>query len=111
MGNQDRRRDEAAPARNSGMNRFGSIRFGSIFSKCLSGSFGNCFAFRFDAVRPAFFEHVMVRSGSVRFGSASGSSRFQNKAVRFGSVRFLIPSCIPGFTWFRACGPRASSQP
>ena len=42
---------------------------------------------RFDAVRLAFFGHAVARSGSVRFGSASGSGRFRNYTVRFGSVR------------------------
>ena len=58
------------------IHRFGSVRFGS--ENQLS---------RFDAVRPALFERVMVRSGSLRFGSAFGSGRFRNYSVRFGSVR------------------------
>ena len=64
--------------------RFGSVRFCSARNKVS----------RFDAVRPAFlFGRVVARSASVRFGSASGSGRFQNETVRFGSagsVRFLF---------------------
>ena len=41
---------------------------------------------RFDAVRLAFFGHAVARSGSGRFGSASGFGRFRNQTVRFGSV-------------------------
>ena len=44
---------------------------------------------RFDALRPAFFGRVVASSGSVRFVSASGFSRFQNETVRFGSGRPL----------------------
>ena len=71
--------------------RYGSVRFGSARTKC-------CF-FWFDAVRPALFERVMVRSGSVRFVSASGSGRFQNQTVRFCAVRpvrfgfLFLPLC------------------
>ena len=54
-----------------------SVRFGSEIC-----------SFRFDAVWPAFFGRVVARSDSVRFGSASGSGRFRNQTVRFGSVRF-----------------------
>ena len=81
--------------------RFGSVRFGSeidIGSKHVIGlvRFGSENKIsRFDAVRPALLERVMVRSGSVRFGSAFGSGRFRNFTVRFGSagsVRFLTPS-------------------
>ena len=63
---------------------FGSVRFGA--DKYFS---------RFDTVRTAFFGRVVARSGSVRFVSASGSGRFRNWPIRFGSVRpvrFLIPS-------------------
>ena len=51
--------------------RFDSIGFGSGLSKIRRFSW-------FDAVRPAFSGHVVARSGSVRFGSTSGSGRFQN---------------------------------
>ena len=55
--------------------------------------------FWFEALRPAFFGRVVVRSGSVRFVSASGSDRFQHYTVRFGSVRpvrfglLFLPGC------------------
>ena len=55
----------------------GSVRFGS------ESQFS-----RFDAVRPALFGRVVARSGSDRFVSASGSGRFRNKTVRFGSVSY-----------------------
>ena len=48
----------------------------------------------FQAVRPAFFESVVARSGSVRFGSASGSGRFCNSTVRLGSVRPFRFGCL-----------------
>ena len=53
--------------------------FVSVPKVCRFGSvcFGNSF-FLFDAVRPAFFGRVMARSGSFRFGSASGSGRLQS---------------------------------
>ena len=69
-----------APPPISGRNRFCSNRFGPvIFEKkhIVSVRFGNCFS-RFDAVRPALFERVVARCGSVRFGSAFGSGRFRN---------------------------------
>ena len=79
-------RERSSPGRN----RFGSIRFGSVIYDNSSDRFGSVRKFscsRFDAVRPAFFGRVVVRSGSVRFVSASGSSPFQNLTVRLGSVR------------------------
>ena len=70
----------------------GSVRFVSVPSFLQNHSFGSVwfgtYFFLFDAVRPALFEHVMVRPGSVRFGSAFGSGQFRNQTVRFGSVRF-----------------------
>ena len=67
---------------------------------------------------PSFLGRVVARSGSVRFVPASGSGRFRNLTVRFGSagsVRFLIPSCRTTF-WTTAnikntaifCAPRSS---
>ena len=59
--------------------RFDSFRFRKLRKVIVSVRFGLAIVFiRFDAVRPVFFERVMVWSGSVRFGSASGSSRFGN---------------------------------
>ena len=58
------------------IHRFGSVRFGKHFS-------------RFDAVRPALFERVMARSGSVSRSvpACSEIKRFCSVRVgRFGSV-------------------------
>ena len=69
----------------AGRNRFGSIRFGSgLFERNNRFGWFRKNKFRFDAVRPAFFGGVVAWSGSVRFGSASGSGRFQSETVRFG---------------------------
>ena len=56
----------------------GSVRFGS----------GNN-VFWFDAVRPALFERVVARSGSVRFGSFPRPVPAGSRIKRFGSVRPL----------------------
>ena len=67
----------------STIHRFGSVRFVNI-----------CFPVR--RYSACVFR---TRPGSVRFGSASGSGRFQNSTVRFGSaasVRFLFPSWPSG---------------
>ena len=86
--------------RDPGRKRFDSFRFRTSRQIIGSVRFGsqNIFS-RLDAVRPAFFGRVVARSGSVRFGSAFGSLRFQNETVRFasaGSVRCLIPSWRSG---------------
>ena len=60
----------------------GSVRFGS--ENHIS---------QFDSVRPALFGRVVARSGWVRFVSVSGSGRFQNSTVRFGSVRLGTSTC------------------
>ena len=73
---RDRQTEDACQIRMTGRNRFGSVRFGS--DKYFS---------RFDAVQPAFFGRVVARSSPVRFVSASGSGRFRNSTVGFGSVR------------------------
>ena len=80
-------------------NRFGLIRFGSVscYYNHIFGSvrLGNwLFPVRRGSACAFRTRRVSVRFGSVRFGSASGSGRFRNSTVRFGSagsVRFLIP--------------------
>ena len=65
----------------------GSVRFISVPDFLLR--FGSEMYFsRFDAVRLAFFRHAVARSGSVRFGAASGSGRFRPVPELNGSVRF-----------------------
>ena len=72
----------------SGRNRFDSFRFRTFRKLIGSVRFGSEISISgFDAVRPVFFGRFVARSGSVRFVSASGSDRFQNSTVRFGSVR------------------------
>ena len=79
----------------SGRSRFGSIRFGSRFSKSHrfgSVRFGNFVFFRFDAVRPAAVERVMV---PVWFDSVLCPVAASSVISRLGSaglVWFLIPS-------------------
>ena len=86
-------------------NRFDSIRFGFGLFENSSLRFGSVrfvSVSQFDAVRPAFFGHVVARSGSVRFGSVRFRVRFRpvpefNGSARFGragSARFRIPSCL-----------------
>ena len=83
--------------RKPGRNRFGSIRFdsglfGNSSVRLSSVRFGK-HSSRFDAVRPARFGHVVARSGSVRFGSASASGRFRNYSVQLGSAESVSVSC------------------
>ena len=67
-----------------GNDRKDSVRFDSFWFRTFRTFIGSVrfdsyiYFTRFDAVRPAFFGRVVARSGSVRFVSASGSSRFQN---------------------------------
>ena len=79
------------------------IRWGCV-SRDGSPPFGSCF-FRSDAIRPAFFECAMVRSGSVRYGSVFGSGRFRNSTVRFGrfgSVSYSFLEEALGRRWSRS---------
>ena len=81
----------------SGRNRFGSIRLGSGFFENRSVRFGSVRKFSFPgSTRFGLRFSDASWLGPVRFGSASGSGRFQNYTVRSGSagsVRFLIHSC------------------
>ena len=79
--------------------RFDSFRFRTFRKVIGSARFGSeSRVSQFDAIQPVLFERIMARSGSVRLVSASGSGRFRNQTIRFGSasassVRFLTPSC------------------
>ena len=76
------------------------VRFDSFGSGLGSARFGSekkHFS-QVDAVWPALFGRVMVRSGSVRFRVRFRPVSQLNSSVRFGLVRpvlFLIPSCLP----------------
>ena len=68
--------------------RFDSFRFQTFRQLIDSVRFGSELYFsRFDAVRLAFFGHVMARSSSVRFRVRFRPVPEFNGLVRFGSVR------------------------
>ena len=72
----------------AGRSRFcSSIRFGSVLSENPSVRFGSVRRISFPgSTRFVRLSDAVARSGSVWFVSASGSGRFQNLTVWFGSA-------------------------